>query len=193
MDPTPPAATVVRTSAGPEIDGCESTRIAPKPNLADVAVLDDPDGEIDDRRSDRPDADLADVATNEADGAEQCEHESKPAEDELPHPDQVQAEESLRERPGRDRDHRDLEHRPAEALEHVEARREVRAALAERRAVQRHRRHARLGSDQRGGAEHRVADQPADDCREQRLLQRQPEIARGDEHEQRDAQVGPEE
>ena len=119
------------------------------PELADVAVLDDPDGEIDDRRGDRPDADLADVPADEADGAEQREHEPERAEDELPHPDQVHAEESLRERPGGDRDHGDLEDRPAEALEHVQAGREVGAALAERRAVQRHRRHARVGADQR--------------------------------------------
>ena len=57
------------------------------------------------------------------------------AEDELPHPDQVHAEQPLRERAGCDCDHGDLEHRPAEALQHIEPGREIRAALPERRAL----------------------------------------------------------
>src|SRR5437764_998064 len=109
-EPTPPAATVVSTSAGPEIDGCESTRIAQEP---------------------------------------------------------------LRERARCDRDHGDLEDRPAEALEYVQPGCEIGAALPERRAVQRHRRHACVGADQCGGAEHRVANHRADQRREECLLQRE--------------------
>src|SRR6266853_2187782 len=50
------------------------------PELADVAVLDDPDGEIHDRGGDGPDADLADIASDEADGPQEREHEPERAE-----------------------------------------------------------------------------------------------------------------
>jgi hypothetical protein len=43
--------------------------------------------------------------------------------------------------------------------------------LSERRPHQHHRGHARVGADQRGYAEHRVADQAADEDREERLRQ----------------------
>ena len=78
------------------------------------------------------------------------------------------------------------------ALEDVEPGCEVRAALAERRALQHHRRHARVGADHRRHAEHRVPDQAAEDGREHRVAQREVEVARRDEHEERDAEVDPE-
>jgi hypothetical protein len=157
------------------------TRSTPSQN---VAVLQDPHGQIDDRRSDGPDADLADIAANEADRTEQGKHESEATEHELPHPDEMHPEQPVRERAGRDGDHGNLEHRPAEALQHVQAGREIGAALAKRRAVQRHRWHACVGSDQRSRAEHGVPDQGAHDRREQRLLERQAEVRRRDEDEQ---------
>ena len=76
----------------------------------------------------------------------------------------------------------------------VDARREQRATLAERRAHERHPRDARVGADHPGDREHRVSDQTADDDRDERGGQRQ----RGHEHrsghddEERDPEVPPE-
>ncbi len=155
-------------------------------------MVDDPDREIDDRRGDRPDSDLAHEAPHEPDRTEQREHETESAEAELPQPDEMNAEDALHQGVGRDGDDRDLEDRPAEALQDVEPGRQERAALPERRALQHHRRHTRLRADVRGDAEHRVADQAADERREQRLPEREAEIRGGDEDEQRDAEVRPE-
>jgi len=104
----------------------------------------------------------------------------------------VEADEPLRKRACGEGDDRDLEHRPPKALEHVEAGREVGAALPERCALQHHRGHTCVGADQRGDAEHRVAEQAADHGREQRLPKGQAEVGRRHEHEERDAEVRPE-
>jgi hypothetical protein len=105
----------------------------------------------------------------------------------------VDADEPLRERARGEGDDRDLEHRPAEALEHVEPCREIGAALAERGSLEHHRGHARVGADVRSDAEHRVPEQSADHGREQRLPKGKPQVRRSDEHEQRDAEVRPQE
>ena len=76
------------------------------------------------------------------------------AEHELPEPDRLEAEQLVAQQAGRGRDHDQLEDRPAEALEDVQPGRDVRAPPAERRALQHHRRHARVGPDQRRDREH---------------------------------------
>ena len=157
-----------------------------------MPVAQDPHREIDDRRRDGPDPDLAHEPPHEADRSHQREREADGAEDELPDPRCVETEHTVGERGSRRRDHRDLEHGPAEALEDVEHRCEVRAALTKRRALQRHRRNSRVCTDRGRDRQHRVSDQPADDRRQQRLLQRQAEVRRGHEDEQRHPEVRPE-
>ena len=77
----------------------------------------------------------------------------------------------------------------------VDARREERAALAERCAHERHAGDARVGADQPRGGEHEVPDEAADDDRDERVGQRQRrnEDRARDDHEQRDAEIPPEE
>ena len=91
----------------------------------------------------------------------------------LPERHAAEAEQLLREcaRAGRDDDQ--LEDRPAEALHDVERGRQVRAAAAERRAQQHHRRHARVGADQAAEPEHQVADDRGGDDRAERDRQRE--------------------
>jgi hypothetical protein len=62
----------------------------------------------------------------------------------------------------------------------------------ERRALQNHRRDTRVGPDERGEREHRVADDPADDGGGKCVAEREIEVRRQHEHEERDAEVGPE-
>ena len=66
--------------------------------------------------------------------------------------------------------------------------------MAERRPHQHHGGHACLRADQAGRAEHRVADQPADGNRDQRVAQgeRRHEERPRDEHQQADAEASPE-
>ena len=162
------------------------------PQLMQVGVGRDPPDEVRDRERDGPDRELADEAPNEADRPQQRKHGRDGAEDELPEPDGVEAERPVGEGRRRGRDDDQLEDRPAEALQHVEPGREVGAAPAERRPLEHHRRHARVGADQRGDAEHRAADHAAEHRREERLLQRQAQVRRRDENEDRDAEVRPE-
>ena len=139
---------------------------APGPDPAEVRAVDDPPGEVDHGRDDGPDCELSYEPSHEADRPEQREREADRAEDDLPDPRRVEAEDAARKRCRRSRDHGDLENRPAEALEDVEDGREVRAALSEGGALQGHRRHACVGADRRRDGQHRVPDQPAHDRRE---------------------------
>jgi hypothetical protein len=172
----PPPAIAVRISSGwlgstPR----ERTRIEP----------------VDHRRDDGPDRELPYEPADEADRAEQRQHRRDAAEEELPEPDRLKAEQLVAQQTGRGGDHDQLEDRPAQALQDVQAGREIRATAAERGSLQHHRRDARVGADQRRDREHAVSDQTADErCRE-RGAQRQVEVRRQDEHQQRDAEVRP--
>ena len=163
-----------------------------RPEVAEVRAVDDPPREVGDREGDRPDRELAHEAADEADRPEQRQRGGEPAEEELPRPGRVEPEQLVAEQPRGGRDHDQLEDRPAEALRDVEHRRDVRAALPERSPLEHHRRHAPVRADQRSQREHRVPDQPADERRRERVLQRQVEVGRQHEHEQRDAEVDPE-
>jgi hypothetical protein len=114
-----------------------------------------------------------------------------PAEEELPQPQHVDVEELGEEEIGRRRDHDQLEDGPAEALQDVEACGQVGPPPTERCALQHHRRHACVGADQGREAEQRVADQPADERRRQRVPQREVEVRWEDEDQQRDPEVDP--
>ncbi len=163
-----------------------------RPEVPEIRSVDDPPREVDDREADRPDRELAHEAADEADRPEQRERSGEPAEEKLPRPGRLEPEQLVAEQPGRGSDHDQLEDRPAEALRDVEHGRDVRAALTERSPLEHHRRHAPVRTDQRSQREHRVPDQPADERRPQRVLQRQVEVGRQHEHEQRDAEVDPE-
>ncbi len=112
-----------------------------------------------------------------------------------PEPLRPEAEELVGQRSRGRRDHEQLECRPADPLEHVHPGRQERAALPERCAHQRHPGYARVGADQPGRRKHEVADEAADEDREQRLGKRESrdEDRAGDDHEQRHAEVPPEE
>jgi hypothetical protein len=115
------------------------------------------------------------------------------AEQELPRPYRLEAEELVAEEAGRRCDHDQLEDRPPDALEDVERRREIRAAASEWRPLQHHCRHARVRADQRGKGEHQIPDHGPDERRGERVAQRQIEVGGQDEHQQRDPEVRPEE
>ena len=161
-----------------------------------------PPGEVEERRDHDPDRELPHELADEADRAEQRERGRDAAEDDLPERHAAEAEELLGESARAGGDDDQLEHRPAEALDDVERRRQVRAAPSERRAQQHHRRHARVGADQAAEPEQEVADDGGGDDRAERDRQRQrePELVGGedeerprDDHEQRDREVRPEE
>ena len=165
------------------------------PERPETRSVERPPRQVEQRREHGPDGELADDLADEPDRAEQREHECDSPEQDRPEPLGAEAEELIRERGDGGRDDQQLEDRPADALRGVQDRRPPGAALSERRPHQHHRRHARVGADQRGDAEHGVADEPPEDDREKRLRQRERrhEVRPRDEHQQRDAEVAPEE
>ena len=153
------------------------------PAAPEVCALDDPPGEVDDGCKDRPDRELPYEAAHEAHRPEECEHRRDDAEQELPRPHRLEAEELVAEETGRRCDHDQLEDRPAQALQDVERRREIRAAASEWGPLQHHGRHARVRADQRGNGEHQVADHGPDERRCERVTQRQIEVGGQNEHQ----------
>jgi hypothetical protein len=162
------------------------------PDAAHLRPVHDPPRQVDDRGGDGPDCELAHEAAYEADRAQECQQHCDAAEDQLPEPDRLEAEQLVAEQAGGGRDDDELEDRPAEALEHVERGGEVGAAPPERCALQHHRGHAGVCADQRRDGEHGVADHAADQRGRERIAQREIEVRRQDEYEQRDAEVRPE-
>ena len=160
-----------------------------------VRLVERPPAEVGDRGGDGPDGELAQVAPDEADRAEQTQPQRDRAEDERPEPARLEAEDALRERGGRGRDDDQLEGRPAEVLRDVEHRRRVRASPAERRPQQHHAGHTSVGADHPGEAEQRAARDRAHHDRHDRLLEREHRHEPGadDDHEQAHREVAPEE
>src|SRR3954454_13751297 len=70
---------------------------AARPQTADVAVAQDPHREVEDRRCDGPDADVAREPTPEAAGTHKREREAERTEDQLPHPDELDLEDAVAE------------------------------------------------------------------------------------------------
>ena len=165
------------------------------PDALRVGAVDRPPREVHERERHRPDREAPDEAADEPDRPEQREDERAGAEDERPQPLRTEAEELVGERSGGRRDHEQLEDRPADALQHVDPRRQERPALSERSAHQRHARHARVGADHPGDGDHRIPDDAADDDRDERCgeRQRRHENGAGHDHEQRHAEVPPQE
>ena len=164
------------------------------PERRQVRVVERPPGEIGDRERHRPHRHPADERPDDPDRPGEAEGERDRAEHERPGPLGSEAEQPVGQRGGRRRDHEQLEDGPAERLDDVDRRRQRRAAAAERGPHQHHRRDARLRTDGGGRREHRLADHAADPDRDQRVRERQRGHQRGagDDHEQRDAEVPPE-
>ena len=160
----------------------------PRPQRAEVRVMQRPPGEVRERGEDDPERDALHPLADEADRPDEREERRRRRGRELPHPQRA-----VHERPCCGGDHEHLEDRPAEVLKDVEPGGEVRPGAAERRPQEHHRRHARLRADRCGEAEQRVAEYPADEDREQRFGQRErgdEERAR-DEHEQAQTEAAP--
>ncbi len=165
------------------------------PDRAEVGAVERPPGEVEERERNGPDREPTDEPTDEADGPEQSEHESAGAEDESPEPLRAEPEELVRERSRSCRDHEQLEDRPADSLQHVDPRRQERAALAQGRAHERHPGDARVCADHPRDREHRVPDDAADDDRDEGIgkRERRYENRAGHDDQERDAEVAPEE
>ena len=140
--------------------------------------MDDPPGEVDDGREDGPDRELPHEPSYEPDRAEQRQHGGERSEGQLPEPDRLEAEQLVAEQAGGGGDHDQFEDCPAEALHDVERRGEIGAAPPEWRALQHHRRHARIRADEGGEREHDVSDQAADERRGERIPERKIEVRR---------------
>ena len=135
-----------------EVDALEHRRAAlaaAVPEAAEAGAVERPPRQVEERGEHRPDRELAHELAHEVDRPEQRQRERDAAEDERPEPLRAEAEQLVGERGDRGRDDQQLEDRPADALGGVEDGRRPRAALPERRAHQHHRRHARVGADQR--------------------------------------------
>ena len=118
------------------------------PELAHPAGFERPPGQVEQRRDDEVDRELADEPAHDADRAQQRERERDDAEEHRPRRLGRDAEQLVGERRGGRRDDDQLERRPAEALEHVQRGRRVRADAAERCSQQHHPRRTRVGPDQ---------------------------------------------
>ena len=165
------------------------------PERAEAGAVERPPRQVEQRREHGPDGELAHELADEPDRAEQGERERDAAEEQRPEPLRPEAEELVREGGDSRGDDQQFEDRPANALRRVQDRGSPGAPPAERRPHQHHRRYARVGADHRGDAEHRVADETAEDDREEGLRQREcgHEVRPCDEHEQRDTEAAPEE
>src|SRR2546421_618667 len=92
-----------------------------------------PTAEVEQRDDHEPDREVAHVAADEADRAEEGKQRRDDAEEDLPEVEAADAEDLLRERARSRGDDDQLEDRPAEALQDVQRPRQVRAPIAERR------------------------------------------------------------
>jgi hypothetical protein len=163
------------------------------PDRGQVGAVERPPCEVEERQRDRPDGEAADEPTHEADRPEEREAEGGRSEDERPQPLRLEAEELVRQGSGGSRDDEQLERRPADSLEHVDPRREERAALTERRAHERHAGDARVRSD------HPATASIAFPIRQPTTIATSAagsesagtRIAPGDDDEERDAEVAP--
>ena len=157
-----------------------------RPDVVPARAVEDPPGQVGERRGDGPDRELADVPADEADRPEQRKRHRQRAEEQRPEPGRLEPEQLVAEQARGLRDHDQLEDRPAEALQHVQNGREVRASVAERRALEHHCRHASVCADRPRDRQQQISDHAADERGEERLAEREVEEPREDEDEQRD-------
>jgi hypothetical protein len=127
--------------------------------------------------------------------AEEREPQSARPEHDRPEPLCSKAEELVREGRCRGRDDEELEDRPADSLQDVDPGRQQRAALAERRAHERHSRDASVRADHPRDREHRVAEDAAEEDRDARLGERECRHEHGarHDHQERHAEIPPQE
>ena len=171
----------------------EAARCVGAPEIAGARTVQRPPREVADGRGHRPDREPPDVLADEGDRAGEGERKRDRPEDEDPDPALAEAEDAVSEGVRRCRDDDQLEGRPAQVLHDVEHRRRVRAALPERLPHEHHPREAALGADVAREAKEGAAEDGADDDREQSPLEAQAgEVRAGDQDEQADAEVPPE-
>ncbi len=174
------------------------TEIPPSPGASQRAPRSAPSNahrQVAERERHCPNGEAANEPSHEADWAEHREDERERAENERPQPLGAKPEELFGQRSRRRRDDQQLEDGPADALKHIDPRRQVRAALSERSPHERHPRHSSVGADRAGHRQHDVADEAADEDCDERILQGEGghERCARDDDEQRHAQVPPEE